>query len=321
MKILVTGGAGFIGSNFVYYYLKKHPGSPLICLDSMTYAANPATLREAKKSPDFTFIQGDITNREEVFHLFHKEQFHSVINFAAESHVDRSIEDPGVFLQTNIIGTQNLMDAARETGVERFHQVSTDEVYGDLPLDRPDLLFTENSGIQASSPYAASKASSDLLALSYHRTYGFPVTLSRCSNNYGPYQHVEKLIPAMIVKCLAGETLPLYGNGKNVRDWLHVTDHCSALDAILEKGSPGQVYNIGGNNERNNLEVVKIILEHLEVGEDRIQFVKDRPGHDLRYAIDSGKIQKELGWEPSVPFETGIPATIKWYLENKEWWS
>jgi len=263
MKILVTGGAGFIGSNFVYHYLNRYPDRELVCLDAMTYAANPATLKGAEANPRFRLIKGDITHREEVFQLFREENFDQVINFAAESHVDRSIEDPGVFLTTNILGTQNLMDAARETGVGRFHQVSTDEVYGDLPLDRPDLLFTEDNSLQASSPYAASKASADLLALSYHRTYGFPITISRCSNNYGPYQHVEKLIPAMIVRSLADEKLPIYGDGKNVRDWLYVSDHCTALDRILEAGIPGQVYNIGGNNEKTNREVVGIILEQL----------------------------------------------------------
>lgn len=321
MKILVTGGAGFIGSNFVYHYLNRYPDRELVCLDAMTYAANPATLKEAEANPCFRLIEGDITHREEVFQLFREEKFDQVINFAAESHVDRSIEDPGVFLTTNILGTQNLMDAARETGVGRFHQVSTDEVYGDLPLDREDLLFTEDNSLQASSPYAASKASADLLALSYHRTYGFPVTISRCSNNYGPYQHVEKLIPAMIVRSLADEKLPIYGDGKNVRDWLYVSDHCTALDRILEAGTPGQVYNIGGNNEKTNLEVVGIILEQLGKGEGLIQFVKDRPGHDLRYAIDSGKMKRELGWEPAVPFHSGIRDTIHWYLSNREWWT
>ena len=321
MKILVTGGAGFIGSNFVYHYLNRYPDRELVCLDAMTYAANPATLKRAEAHTGFRLIKGDITHREEVFHLFREENFDHVINFAAESHVDRSIEDPGVFLTTNILGTQNLMDAARETGVRRFHQVSTDEVYGDLPLDRPDLLFTEENSLQASSPYAASKASADLLALSYHRTYGFPVTISRCSNNYGPYQHVEKLIPAMIVRSLADENLPIYGDGKNVRDWLYVTDHCTALDRILEAGVPGQVYNIGGNNEKTNLEVVGIILEQLDKGEDLIRFVKDRPGHDLRYAIDSGKMKRELGWEPAVPFHTGIRDSMQWYLNNQGWWT
>lgn len=321
MKILVTGGAGFIGSNFVYHYLNRYPDRELVCLDAMTYAANPATLKGAEANPRFRLIKGDITHREEVFQLFREENFDQVINFAAESHVDRSIEDPGVFLTTNILGTQNLMDAARETGVQRFHQVSTDEVYGDLPLDREDLLFTEDNSLQASSPYAASKASADLLALSYHRTYGFPVTISRCSNNYGPYQHVEKLIPAMIVRSLADEKLPIYGDGKNVRDWLYVSDHCTALDRILEAGIPGQVYNIGGNNEKTNLEVVGIILEQLGKGNDLIQFVQDRPGHDLRYAIDSGKMKRELGWEPAVPFHSGIRDTIQWYLSNREWWT
>ena len=320
MNILVTGGAGFIGSNFVYYYMKNHPDDSLFCMDSMTYAANPLTLQEAKKSPHFTFIEADITDRNRVFEIFHQTGFDVVINFAAESHVDRSIEDPSVFLRTNVLGTQNLMDAARETHVTRFHQVSTDEVYGDLPLDRPDLLFSEHNAIHASSPYAASKAAGDLLALSYFRTYGFPVTLSRCSNNYGPFQHVEKLIPLIIVRALHHQPLPVYGKGHNIRDWLHVEDHCAALDIILTNGVPGEVYNIGGNNERNNLDVVKTILKQLDRPESLIQFVTDRPGHDLRYAIDAAKIKQELGWEPTTHFEQGIQDTIHWYLENTEWW-
>lgn len=320
MKILITGGAGFIGSNFIYYYLKRHPERQLVCLDSMTYAANPDTLKEAKTCFNFQLIQGDITHRDQVFQLFSSESFDQVINFAAESHVDRSIEDPGLFLNTNIIGTQILMDAAREYGVARFHQVSTDEVYGDLPLDRPELLFSENNRLQASSPYAASKAAADLLALSYYRTYGFPVTISRCSNNYGPYQHLEKLIPAMIARCLSGDKLLIYGDGANVRDWLNVKDHCSALDLILEKGRPGQVYNIGGNNEKTNLEIVNIIMEELDIEKERIDFVQDRPGHDLRYAIDSSKMKKDLGWEPMVDFGIGIRDTINWYLSHQKWW-
>jgi dTDP-glucose 4,6-dehydratase len=320
MNVLVTGGAGFIGSNFIYYYLKNHQTHSLVCIDSMTYAANPLTLDEAKKNSHFTFIHADITNREEIFEIFRRERFDVIVNFAAESHVDRSIEDPSIFLKTNVLGTQNLMDAARETQVSRFHQVSTDEVYGDLPLDRPDLLFTEKSPMHASSPYAASKAAADLLALSYYRTYRFPVTLSRCSNNYGPYQHVEKLIPLMIVKALSQQPLPVYGTGKNIRDWLHVEDHCSALDTILFKGTPGEVYNIGGNNERTNLEVVKSILRQLNKPESLIEFVPDRPGHDLRYAIDAGKMKRDLGWEPNTPFVQGIQDTVRWYLNNTSWW-
>ncbi len=320
MNILVTGGAGFIGSNFIYYYMKNHPDHSLFCMDSMTYAANPLTLEEAKKSPHFTFIEVDITDRHRVFEIFQQKRFDVVINFAAESHVDRSIEDPSVFLKTNVLGTQNLMDASRETHVTRFHQVSTDEVYGDLPLDRPDLLFSENNAIHASSPYAASKAAGDLLALSYFRTYGFPVTLSRCSNNYGPFQHIEKLIPLIIVRALNHEPLPVYGKGHNIRDWLHVEDHCAALDLILANGIPGEVYNIGGNNERNNLDVVKTILKQLDRPESLIQFVTDRPGHDLRYAIDASKIKQELGWEPTAHFEQGIRDTIHWYLDNTKWW-
>ena len=318
MKVVVTGGAGFIGSNFIYYLLKTHKDYKIVCIDKLTYAGNLSTLKDAFKSPNFSFSKTDITDRAAIFSLFEKHNPDIVINFAAESHVDRSIEDPGVFLQTNIIGTQVLMDACRKYGIKRFHQVSTDEVYGDLPLDRPDLLFTETTPIQTSSPYSASKASADLLAQAYHRTFGLPVTISRCSNNYGPYHFPEKLIPLMIVNVLNGKDLPVYGDGKNVRDWLYVEDHCSAIDLIIHNGTVGEVYNIGGHNEKTNLEVVQGIIKTL--GKGNIKFVKDRAGHDRRYAIDPTKIYNELGWFPETSFEVGIKKTIDWYLENRDWW-
>lgn len=320
MNLLVTGGAGFIGSNFIYYMLEKYKDYRIVCLDKLTYAGNLSTLKKAFENPNFRFVKGDIADREFVFNLFEEEKFDVVVNFAAESHVDRSIEDPGIFLKTNVMGTQVLMDASREFGVKRFHQVSTDEVYGDLPLDRPDLFFTEETPIHTSSPYSASKAAADLLALGYYRTYKLPVTISRCSNNYGPYHFPEKLIPLMIIRALNDQSLPVYGDGKNVRDWLYVEDHCLAIDLIIHSGRVGEVYNIGGHNERTNLEVVKTILKELGKSEKLITYVKDRPGHDLRYAIDPTKIKNELGWEPKTGFEDGIKKTIKWYLDNKEWW-
>jgi len=320
MNILVTGGAGFIGSNFIFYMLDQHPDYRIVCLDALTYAGNLKTLEPVMENNDFRFVKGDIRDRDFVFDLFEKENFDMVVNFAAESHVDRSIEDPGVFLETNIMGTQVLMDACREYGIERFHQVSTDEVYGDLPLDKPELMFTEDTSIKTSSPYSASKASADLLVEAYNRTFGLPVTISRCSNNYGPYQFPEKLIPLMISKALAEEELPVYGKGENVRDWLYVEDHCRAIDLILHKGQDGEVYNIGGHNERSNLEVVKTILDELDKPESLITFVEDRAGHDLRYAIDPAKISNELDWKPTILFDEGIKKTIKWYLDNKEWW-
>lgn len=320
MKILVTGAAGFIGSNFVFYMLDRHREHDIVALDALTYAGNLETLEPVMNNERFAFVKADIADRKTIFQLFEEEKFDTVVNFAAESHVDRSIEDPGVFLNTNIIGTQVLMDASREYGVKRFHQVGTDEVYGDLPLDRPDLFFTEETPVTASSPYSASKASADLLAMAYHRTYGLPVTISRCSNNYGPYQFPEKLIPLMISRALNDETLPVYGTGENVRDWLYVEDHCRAIDMILENGITGEVYNIGGHNERSNLDVVKTILRYLDKPESLITFVGDRKGHDLRYAIDPEKIHNELGWLPLVSFEDGIEQTINWYLENREWW-
>ena len=320
MKILVTGAAGFIGSNFVFHMRKAHPEYDIIALDSLTYAGNLETLAPVMEEDHFTFVRCDITDREGVRKVFEEHHPDVVVNFAAESHVDRSIEDPGVFLRTNILGTQVLMDSCREFGIQRFHQVGTDEVYGDLPLDRPDLFFTEDLPLQASSPYSASKASADLLAMAYHRTYGLPVTISRCSNNYGPYQFPEKLIPLMIANALADKPLPVYGTGENVRDWLYVEDHCRAIDMILENGKVGEVYNIGGHNERSNLDVVKTILKQLGKPESLITFVGDRKGHDLRYAIDPSKIHGELGWLPETKFDDGIRQTIDWYLNNESWW-
>ena len=320
MKILVTGAAGFIGSNFVFHMRKAHPEYDIIALDSLTYAGNLETLAPVMEEDHFTFVRCDITDREGVRKVFEEHHPDVVVNFAAESHVDRSSEDPGVFLRTNILGTQVLMDACREFGIQRFHPVGTDEVYGDLPLDRPDLFFTEDLPLQASSPYSASKASADLLAMAYHRTYGLPVTISRCSNNYGPYQFPEKLIPLMIANALADKPLPVYGTGENVRDWLYVEDHCRAIDMILENGKVGEVYNIGGHNERSNLDVVKTILKQLGKPESLITFVGDRKGHDLRYAIDPSKIHGELGWLPETKFDDGIRQTIDWYLNNESWW-
>ncbi|WP_196593657.1 dTDP-glucose 4,6-dehydratase [Pectinatus sottacetonis] len=319
MKILVTGGAGFIGSNFIYQQLAYH-NDEIVCLDLLTYAGNLSTLDKAAKDNRFKFIKGDIADREFIYGLFAVEKPDIVVNFAAESHVDRSIKMPEIFLQTNIIGTSVLMDACRKYGIKRYHQVSTDEVYGDLPLDRPDLFFTENTPVHASSPYSASKASADLLVQAYYRTYGLPVTISRCSNNYGPYHFPEKLIPLMIINALNDKKLPVYGKGANVRDWLYVEDHCKAIDLIIRKGRSGEIYNIGGHNEKTNLQVVKIILRELNKPESLIDFVTDRPGHDRRYAIDPAKIHMQLGWLPETNFESGIKKTIKWYLENKTWW-
>ena len=320
MNIIVTGGAGFIGSNFIFHMLKKYPDYRIVCLDCLTYAGNLSTLAPVMDNPNFRFVKESITDREAVYKLFEEEHPDMVVNFAAESHVDRSIENPEVFLDTNIKGTAVLMDACRKYGIKRYHQVSTDEVYGDLPLDRPDLFFTEETPIHTSSPYSSSKAGADLLVLAYHRTYGLPVTISRCSNNYGPYHFPEKLIPLMISRALADESLPVYGKGENVRDWLHVSDHCSAIDLIIRKGTVGEIYNIGGHNERTNLEVVKTILKALDKPESLIRYVKDRPGHDRRYAIDPTKIETELGWKPKYNFDTGIRQTIDWYLNNQDWW-
>ncbi len=320
MKILVTGGAGFIGGNFVHYMVNKYPEDVIVNLDLLTYAGNLETLKPVEDKPNYKFVKGDIADRPFIMDLFEKEQFDVVVNFAAESHVDRSITNPGLFVQTNVLGTQTLLDASRQFGVKRYHQVSTDEVYGDLPLDRPDLFFTEETPLHTSSPYSASKAGADLLVLAYYRTFKTPVTVSRCSNNYGPYHFPEKLIPLMISRALADESLPVYGKGENVRDWLHVSDHCAAIDLIIRKGRVGEVYNIGGHNERTNLEVVKTILKALDKPESLIRYVTDRPGHDRRYAIDPTKIETELGWEPQYTFDTGIAMTIQWYLDNQDWW-
>ena len=320
MKIIVTGGAGFIGSNFVIHMVKKYPEHEIVNLDLLTYAGNLENLTEVEKAPNYKFIRGDIADRKFVFDLFEQEKPDIIVNFAAESHVDRSITDPESFVRTNVMGTTTLLDACKEYGIKRFHQVSTDEVYGDLPLDRPDLFFTEETPLHTSSPYSSSKASADLFVMAYHRTFGIPVTISRCSNNYGPYQFPEKLIPLIISRALADEELPVYGTGENVRDWLHVSDHCVAIDLILEKGRVGEVYNIGGHNERTNLEVVKTILKALDKPESLIRFVKDRPGHDRRYAIDPTRMETELGWKPQYVFDTGMKQTIQWYLDNKEWW-
>ena len=320
MKRLVTGGAGFIGSNYIYYLLDKYPEDQVVCLDALTYAGNIHTLQDAFGRHNFTFALGDITDRDFVEMLFDEHSFDEVINFAAESHVDRSIEDPSVFLKTNVLGTQVLLDTCRKKGVPRYHQVSTDEVYGELPLDRPDLFFTEETPIRTSSPYSASKASADLLVQAYHRTYGLPVTISRCSNNYGPYQFPEKLIPLMITRALADQPLPVYGKGENVRDWIYVEDHCSAIEGILRLGTLGEVYNVGGHNEKTNIHIVRTILGELGKPESLISYVPDRLGHDLRYAIDPGKIHQAIGWLPTVFFEEGIRKTIKWYLDHPDWW-
>ena len=320
MKIIVTGGAGFIGGNFVHYMVERYPEDVIINLDALTYAGNLETLKPVEDKPNYRFVKGDIADRDFIFDLFKTEKPDVIVNFAAESHVDRSISDPGIFVRTNVLGTTTLLDACREFGIQRFHQVSTDEVYGDLPLDRPDLFFTEETPLHTSSPYSSSKASADLFVMAYHRTFGIPVSISRCSNNYGPYQFPEKLIPLMISRALADEELPVYGNGANVRDWLHVYDHCQAIDLILKKGRDGCVYNIGGHNERTNLQVVKTVLRVLDKPESLIKYVTDRPGHDMRYAIDPAKLKRELGWEPVYNFDTGIEQTIRWYLDNREWW-
>ena len=319
MNILVTGGAGFIGGNFCHYMVDKYKNYRIVVLDSLTYAGNLETLRSINDKPNFKFVKGDITDRTLVYELFDNEKFDIVVNFAAESHVDRSIENPELFLKTNILGTQVLLDASLKYGVKRYHQVSTDEVYGDLPLDRKDLFFTEETSIHTSSPYSASKASADLLVQAYNRTFGLPSTISRCSNNYGPYHFPEKLIPLMIKNALADKSLPVYGTGENIRDWLHVYDHCSAIDLIIHRGRIGEVYNIGGHNERTNLEVVETILRELNKPSSLINYVTDRKGHDLRYAIDPTKIEKELGWKPIYNFDSGIVQTIKWYLDNQMW--
>ena len=326
MTIIVTGGAGFIGSNFIFHMLKKYPDYRIICLDCLTYAGNLSTLATVMDNSNFRFVKESITDREAVYRIFEEEHPDVVVNFAAESHVDRSIENPEVFLDTNIKGTAVLMDACRKYGISRYHQVSTDEVYGDLPLDRPDLFFTEETPIHTSSPYSSSKAAADLLVLAYHRTYGLPVTISRCSNNYGPYHFPEKLIPLMIANCLNNKPLPVYGEGLNVRDWLYVEDHCKAIDLIIHNGQVGEVYNVGGHNEMRNIDIVNLICEELDrLGQTKdskrlITYVTDRKGHDMRYAIDPTKIHNELGWLPETKFADGIKKTIQWYLDNRKWW-
>ena len=318
--IVVTGGAGFIGSNFVYYMLNKYPDYRIVCVDCLTYAGNLSTLKTALENPNFRFSKTNICDYDAIKNLFEEEKPDIVVNFAAESHVDRSIKNPDIFVKTNISGTQTLMDVCRELNVPRFHQVSTDEVYGDLPLDRPDLFFTEKTPVHASSPYSASKAGADLLVLAYYRTFNFPATISRCSNNYGPYHFPEKLIPLMIINALNDKPLPVYGDGKNVRDWLYVDDHCKAIDLIIHSNKLGEVYNVGGHNEMANIDIVKLILEKLKKPESLITFVEDRKGHDRRYAIDPTKIHDELGWLPETKFADGIEKTINWYLNNKSWW-
>lgn len=318
--VLITGGAGFIGSNFVYHMLKEHPDDKIVCVDCLTYAGNMSTLAEAMKNERFVFYKTNICDRAGIYKIFETEHPDIVVNFAAESHVDRSIETPEIFLQTNILGTQVMMDACRKYGIGRYHQVSTDEVYGDLPLDRPDLFFTENTPIRTSSPYSASKASADLLVQAYHRTFGLPVTISRCSNNYGSYHFPEKLIPLTIANCLNDKPLPVYGEGLNVRDWLYVEDHCRAIDLIIHRGREGEVYNVGGHNEMRNIDIVKLICDYLGKPYSLIKHVSDRKGHDMRYAIDPTKIHDELGWLPETKFADGIKKTIDWYLDNREWW-
>lgn len=320
MTIIITGGAGFIGSNFVFYILQEHPEDRIICLDKLTYAGNLSTLEPVMGQLNFRFVKEDICDRDAIYQLFEEEQPDVVVNFAAESHVDRSIRHPEIFLQTNIMGTAVLMDACRKYGIQRYHQVSTDEVYGDLPLDRPDLFFTEETPIHTSSPYSSSKASADLLVLAYYRTYGLPVTISRCSNNYGPYHFPEKLIPLMILNALHDKPLPVYGDGLNVRDWLYVEDHCRAIDMIIQQGRIGEVYNVGGHNEMKNIDIIRLICQVLGKPESLIHYVTDRKGHDRRYAIDPAKIHRELGWLPETTFVEGIQKTIQWYLHHEDWW-
>ena len=327
MTRFVTGGAGFIGANYLFYLREHYPDDRLVCIDKLTYAGNLSTLAPLLGQPNFRFAKVDICDREAVYGLFEEERPDIVVNFAAESHVDRSIADPSIFLQTNIIGTSVLMDACREYGNVRFHQVSTDEVYGDLPLDRPDLLFTEQTPLHTSSPYSSSKAAADLLVGAYWRTYGLPVTISRCSNNYGPFQFPEKLIPLMIVNALADRPLPVYGRGLNVRDWLYVEEHCEALERVLGHGLPGRSYNIGGNCERSNLELVDSLCRALDSERPRpagsyrelVRRVADRPGHDWRYAMDTARMRDELGWQPRVGLEEGMLRTVRWYLEHEGW--
>ncbi|QWH09081.1 dTDP-glucose 4,6-dehydratase [Bacillus mycoides] len=317
MKLLVTGGAGFIGSNFVRYMVKKYPEYNIVNLDALTYAGNLENLKDVEKLSNYKFIKGDIADRQFINQLFKEEKFDYVLNFAAESHVDRSITNPDIFIQTNIQGTQVLLDAAKNAGIKKYLQVSTDEVYGTLGETG---YFTEETPLASNSPYSSSKAGADLLVRAYHETFGLPVNITRCSNNYGPFHFPEKLIPLMIINALSDKQLPVYGDGLNVRDWLHVEDHCQAIDLVLHKGKNGEVYNVGGNNERTNIEIVKTILKALDKPESLIKYVTDRPGHDRRYAIDATKLREELGWSPKYNFDTGIEQTIKWYLENQDWW-
>ena len=317
-KILVTGGAGFIGGNFVQYMVNKYPHYDIYNLDVLTYAGDLTKHREIEDMDNYHFIKADISKVDTIYSLFEKEKFDFVVHFAAESHVDRSITDPGIFVRTNVIGTQVLLDAAKQVGITKFVHISTDEVYGELDFDSTKL-FTEETPLRPNSPYSASKASSDLLVRAYHETYGLPINITRCSNNYGPYHFPEKLIPLTISRVLSNQKVPMYGNGDNIRDWLHVYDHCLAIDLVLHKGVEGEVYNVGGSNERTNLDVVKTILHTLGKSEELIEFVPDRLGHDKRYAIDSSKL-KRLGWKPIYSFEVGIAKTIKWYLDHKVWW-
>lgn len=315
-KFLVTGGAGFIGGNFLHLMVKNYPNDQYVCLDALTYAGNMKTLEQIMNKPNFKFVHENICNREEIYKLFEKEHFDYVINFAAESHVDRSINNPEIFLKTNVLGVEVLLDACRKYGIKRYHQVSTDEVYGD---SYKNIYFDENSKLNPSSPYSVSKAAADMLVLSYHKTYNLPITISRSCNNYGPYQHPEKMIPLMILKALKNEKLPVYGNGLNIRDWIYVEDTCQAIDIIVRNGKDGEIYNISGHNEKQNLDVIKTILIILNKSENLISYVKDRPGHDLKYSMISKKIESELGWKLKYNFEIGLKYTIDWYLKNQDW--
>ncbi|WP_339263779.1 dTDP-glucose 4,6-dehydratase [Solibacillus sp. FSL W7-1472] len=316
-KILITGGAGFIGSNFVHYMLEQYKDYQIVNLDLLTYAGNLDNLKEVENNERYTFVCGDIGNYELVNHLVKTYKINVIVNFAAESHVDRSITDPGVFVKTNVLGTQNLLDVAKENNIEKYVQVSTDEVYGSLGETG---YFTETTPLAPNSPYSASKAGADMLVLAYAETFGMNVNITRCSNNYGPYHFPEKLIPLMVTNALEGKKLPIYGDGKNVRDWLHVKDHCAAIDLVIHKGELGEVYNVGGHNERTNNEIVHLIVNYLNVSKDLIEYVDDRLGHDRRYAIDPTKIETQLDWKPQYTFDTGIVETIEWYLTNREWW-
>ncbi|MGG1655941.1 dTDP-glucose 4,6-dehydratase [Geobacillus sp. BMUD] len=317
MNLLVTGGAGFIGSNFVRYILEKYPTYKVVNYDLLTYAGNLENLKDVEHHPNYLFVKGDINNRELVDYLVKTHEIDVIVNFAAESHVDRSITDPDSFVRTNVLGTQALLDVAKANNIKKYVQISTDEVYGTLGETG---YFTEETPLAPNSPYSASKAGGDLLVRAYHETYGLNVNITRCSNNYGPYHFPEKLIPLMITNALEGKDLPIYGDGQNIRDWLHVKDHCAAIDLVIHEGRPGEVYNIGGHNERTNNEIVHLIVEKLGVSKDLIKYVSDRPGHDRRYAIDPTKIMTELGWKPQYTFETGIVETIQWYIDNQEWW-